>query len=56
MNAHSHSKQTLYVPTQSARKKEVAHAMTHICDPIQELLVTARRNQILDVVTNVFAE
>ncbi len=44
------------MPTQSARKKEAAHAMTNIRDPIQELLITARRNQILDAATNVFAE
>lgn len=30
--------------------------MTHIRDPIQELLIIVRRNQILDTVTNVFAE
>src|SRR5205814_10367937 len=30
--------------------------MNEIHDPIQELLVTARRNQILDAATKVFAE
>ena len=30
--------------------------MTHIRDSIQELLVTVRRNQILDAFTNIFAE
>jgi hypothetical protein len=44
------------MPTQTARQKEAAHAMTHICDPIQELLIIVRRNQIFDAATNVFAE
>src|SRR6266550_8543143 len=35
--------------------KEKSH-MNEIHDPIQELLVTARRNQILDAATKVFAE
>lgn len=30
--------------------------MTHIRDPIQELLIIVRRNQIHDAATNLFAE
>jgi hypothetical protein len=44
------------MPMQTARQKEAEHAMTHIRDPIQELLIIVRRNQILGAVTNIFAE
>ena len=37
MHAHSHAKQTLSMPTQTARKKEAAYTMTPIRDSTQEL-------------------